>query len=331
MQDLTAESDTSTPPLAGARAPDFFIVGHSKCGTTALTRMVSRHPQVHIPVKEPGYFAPELRSRVRRPRSRRRTDSLEGYLSLFASAQPGQRVGEGTPSYLRSPSAAERIAMLRPDARIVAIFREPVAFLRSLHLQLVHNYTETEKDFRRAIELEPQRRAGRRIPRLSQVPAALLYSDAVRYVEQLRRFEEAFGREQMLVLIYDDLRADNEATVREVWRFLGVEDSYAVEIAELEPLRPLRSLYLYQLWRVARTLGRDIPALGTAGRALRRPLPARVEDALGAGWRRLVFTEAGAGDEELARELRRRFEPEVRALGEYLERDLLTLWGYEGL
>ena len=61
------------------------------------------------------------------------------------------------------------------------------------------------------------------------------YSEHVRYVEQLRRYDAVFPREQMLVLIYDDFRADNEATVRQVLRFLGVDDDAADRGVEANP------------------------------------------------------------------------------------------------
>src|SRR6266446_5573790 len=115
------------PP--GARVPDFFIVGHAKSGTTALYEMLRQHPQIYMPDhKEPWFFA--------------------------RSNPHPQTNGERSTSYLWSTTAAGRIAEVRPDARIVAIFREPASFLRSLHLQLVTNRHETEKDLSKAIALD---------------------------------------------------------------------------------------------------------------------------------------------------------------------------------
>ena len=84
---------------------------------------------------------------------------------------------------------------------------------------------ETEKDFRKALALEEVRREGRAIPRYTYWPQALLYSEHVRYVEQLRRYHAVFPPEQVLVLIYEDFRRDNEAAVRQVLRFLDVDDA----------------------------------------------------------------------------------------------------------
>jgi hypothetical protein len=237
------EVDQTTPDVArlGALAeklPDFFIVGHPKCGTTALYEMLKPHPEIFMPdVKEPWYFATELHERTP-PRPQGIAGNLEEYLELFADALPGQHIGEASPHYLWSHTAAQKIAEVRPDAKIIAILREPASFLRSLHLQFVEVYYETEADLRTALELEGERREGRSLPRYGYWPQMLIYSEHVRYVEQLKRYHEAFGRDQVLVLIYDDFRTDNEETVRRVERFLGVDDTAAVRRRRGQSDRP---------------------------------------------------------------------------------------------
>jgi hypothetical protein len=314
-----------------ARVPDFFIVGHPKSGTTALYQMLERHPQLYMPVKEPRFFAPELRSRfLDSPFSRllpsKLPTTLDGYLSLFAGARPEQLIGEASPSYLRSTLAAQRIAAVAPDAKIVALFREPASFLRSFHLQSVHNHVETQKDFTKAIALEEQRRRGKRIPLLSQTPQTLLYSEHIRYAEQLRRYHAQFSRENVLVLIYDDFRKDNDATVRTVQRFLGVEDTLPIGPTSTETLPGIRSLTLHQLKRAAFLARRGRGRSGRGGRGA----GAR-GGALQDAWRRVVYTEPPVPDAQAMRELRRRFKPQVLALSEYLDRDLVKLWGYDKL
>ena len=95
--------------------------------------------------KEPWFFADELHERTP-PRPEGIAATLEEYAALFAAATPQQRVGEISPLYLWSQTAAERIHQARPDALIVAILREPVALLRSLHLEFVQRYVEVEGD-----------------------------------------------------------------------------------------------------------------------------------------------------------------------------------------
>src|SRR5665647_1293243 len=98
-----APLDDDDSAVAAKTTPDFFIVGHQKCGTTALYLMLSAHPQIFMPdVKEPWFFAREPECLERGRSSRSRPDTLEVYLSLFADAAPGQVVGEASPQYIRS-------------------------------------------------------------------------------------------------------------------------------------------------------------------------------------------------------------------------------------
>jgi hypothetical protein len=330
-------SGAGTPSHTGdshGRLPDFFIVGHGKCGTTALHQMLVRHPRIHMPVKEPRYFAPDRRTRYWRPASsmRKHPTTLEGYLALYAGARPDQRIGEATPTYLRSTLAAGNIAAVQPNARIIAILREPASLLRSVHLQAVRNYDETEKDFGRAIVLEDSRREGKNIPRLSQFPQVLMYSELVRYVEQLRRYRAVFGPEQILVLIYDDFRADNEGTVRQVLRFLDVDDTLPVPPVELDTLRTPRYVWLDQVMRVSAMARRTAPgAKLTKGLIALAPPPLRDSATREQLARRIRYIETPPPDQRLMLELRRRFKPEVEATSEYLGRDLVALWGYDSI
>jgi hypothetical protein len=330
---MTASSEglAAAASAARMRAPDFFIVGHPKCGTTALYEMLRRHPQIYMPeLKETWFFSSELRVPLSERRFQGQPDTLEEYLALFADAGQDQRTGEATPSYLRAPRAAQRIADLQPDARIVAILREPASFLRSLHMQFVQTYVENESDFRKAIALEQDRREGRHIPPRSPQPRALVYSDIVRYVEQLERYRAAFGSERVLVLIYDDFRNDNEATVRQVLRHLGVSETVPIAPREANRTVRVRSTRMLELLDSV-SVGRG-PVSRTAKAAVKAITPRRVRrGALESTRRRVAFAEPQAPDEELMVELRRRFKGEVEAASEYLDRDLVTLWGYDRL
>jgi hypothetical protein len=290
--------------------------------------MLREHPQVYLSdYKEPRFFAPELRPPLEHE-TPDRPQSLESYLALFADARADQLIGDTSPQYIRSPTAAARIAALQPRARIIAILREPASYLRSYHMEMVLNHVEPEKDFRKAIELEPQRR--RDAADGSFLPPQFLYSDHVRYVEQLRRFEAHFAREQMQVIVYDDFRRDNEATVREVQRFLGIDDTVPLQPVQTTPNEAVRSLRLHRLRGIVGRADADPAAAGMLARTLSTITPRRVRSGVLAGAvRRLAYEPAAPADERFVRELRRRFKPEVVALSEYLDRDLVKLWGYE--
>jgi Sulfotransferase family len=314
------------------RVPDFFIVGHPKSGTTALYEMLRSHPQIYMPdFKEPRFFASDLPSRFNEKPSGERPETFDDYLSLFNSASPAQRVGEASTAYIWSKTAAGLIAEAQPSARIIVILREPASFVQSMHLQLLQIRVEKERSLRKALALEDARRQGRCLPAvISRWPQVLLYTDRVRYVEQLRRYHALFAPEQVLVLIYDDFRRDNDATVRSVLRFLDVDDTVPIQSTQANPTVRMRSVRLDETVRavsvgrgpLARAVRSSVKALTPAGVRLQAHRAIR---------RRVVFGAPRAPDESVMLELRRRFEAEVVAASEYLGRDLVTLWGYDSL
>jgi hypothetical protein len=324
----------STEVLAAARAsgqklPEFFIVGQPKSGTTALYEMLRSHPGIYMPeLKETRFFDREWHPGMQAidpdPYAQSpddpHPDTLKEYLDLFAGARPEQRAGEASPGYLRSPATAARIAEFEPNARIIAIFREPASFLRSAHLQLLQDHVESEKDFRRALAREERER--------ERKPVFWYAMERVEYVKQLRRYHDLFGHKRVLVLIYDDFRADNEATIAQVLRFLDVEDATAIAFTEANQTVLVRSPRIYQLQR-SLYLGQS-PSARIAKSTIKALSTQRLRhEGLQALRKRLIFAKPPPPDAELMLELRRRFKGEVAALSEYIDRDLVSLWGYE--
>lgn len=313
---------------SGPKPPDFVVVGQPKSGTTALYEMLRQHPAVFMTeLKEPMFFAEDLRRRFRPPRCGPLPTTVDDYLALYVGASQGQVRGEASTGYLVSRVAARRLASHRAETRVIAIFREPVAFLRSLHVQLLREHIETVRDLRLAVSLEPQRRLGQRIPRRCYLPQYLRYSAHLRYTEQLRRFHESFPPTQVRVLIYEEFRRDNRETVRSLFRFLGVDDSVPIAAVEANPSRLLRS-------RAADDLVHRV-AVGSG--PVSRTLKAGIKAATPEGWRQrahqavlsgALFRAVPALDADLVTELRTLMKPEVVRFGQYLGKDLVALWGY---
>ena len=313
-----------------ARVPDFFIVGHQKCGTTALYKMLRRHPQIFLPdVKEPRYFALRPARHAARTRSRRAParSTLEDTWRCSPTPRPEQRAGEASPQYLRSTRRRARDRRARSRR---AHHRDPARAGRLPALvssaDASRNNVEDRARLAQGDRARGRGREGRRIPRGCQHPAALLYSEHVRYVEQLRRFDDAFPREQMLVLIYDDFRRDNDGHVRD-----GAALSRGRGRGPDEPIEthaPGRAV------RFPRCTGSRARERGVRGAtpATRDPLTravARSPRSLGArpfarrggGW---STSRRGRPTPQLRGRASPSFKPEVVALSDYLGRDLVT-------
>jgi Sulfotransferase family len=254
---------------------------------------------------------------------------ISDYTALFDQARPDQLIGEATTSYLWSRTAAQRIAAVQPDARIIAILREPASFLRSLHLQFIRSDVEIERDFGKAMALDDERRLGRRIPPNTTRPQQLVYRDHVRYAEQLARYHAVFPADQILVLIYEDFRADNEGTVRKLVRFLGVNDDSPVETIERNHASAVRSPRLRAMVRSV-YLGRA-PGARAVKESIKAVTSRRMRHRVLATMSRVQERPPPPADEQLMRELRRRFRGEVQALSDHLGRDMVTFWGYDEL
>lgn len=197
--------------------PNFLIVGAIKGGTTSLYEYVGQHPDVFMcPVKEPRYFALACGD-AGVPQSGI-TDRAH-YESLFDGVTTERAIGEASPQYLWSTVAPGCIHSHVPDARLIAVLRNPVDRAYSAYLHLAR-IGEAPADFADALTQEDAHvRAGR--------APLFRYREAGRYAEQLERYFALFDREQIAVHLYEDLSRDPASVVAATFRFLDVDDGFA--------------------------------------------------------------------------------------------------------
>ena len=205
--------------------PDFFVIGTPKGGTTALHAALLGHPQLFLsPVKEPKFFlcggSAPTRATQRGPgdthSAREWVWRESDYLSLFDGAPDGALAGESTPFYLYDRDAHLRLARAVPDARLIAVIRDPVDRAYSNWTHLWSDGLEPVADFTEALALEDERVAAGYAPFWH-------YTRMGRYGEQLQHLYEHFPREQVLVLRYRQLAEAPVDTIATVCRFLGVD------------------------------------------------------------------------------------------------------------
>jgi len=200
----------------------FFIAGAQRSGTTLLHGLLHSHPDIEMamPVRpEPKFFLrDELFCR-----------GLEYYERTFFGDKVGARLrGEKTVSYMESRRAAERIADCYPDSHIVFVLRDPVQRAVSHYRFSVANGVET-LSMAAAFEKEADRSVPSTLEQLSMSPWA--YVARGRYVEYLTLWEGLFPREQLILLLYEDLIAGPGALM---WllRQLGASSSYVPSLPE---------------------------------------------------------------------------------------------------
>lgn len=215
-------------PCAVAYTPNLFIIGAPKSGTTSLYEYLKGHPQVFMSVvKEPCYFSADLAFDHSGNFLVYERDA-KLYEDLFADAGDAKLLGEGSTRYLYSHDAARLIHAASPDARIVAMLRNPVDMIHSLHAHKLAAGTEDITSFEEALDAEADREEGRRLPAHSN-PKLSTYRDRAKFGEQLPRWFDEFGRDRVRVIIFEDMVRDPEGEFRALLEFLGIDPDYVPE------------------------------------------------------------------------------------------------------
>jgi hypothetical protein len=198
--------------------PNFLIVGAMKSGTTALYYYLEQHPQIYMsPVKEPNFFCAEEDS------DGNFATRLGAYQDLFRGVSGEKAIGEASHCYLYEPEAAARIQEYIPDAKLIAVLRNPVDRAYSHFLHMVRSGSEPLTDFAQALREEETGGYQKRNVRD--------YIDRGRYHDQLKRYFNAFSRDQVKVYLYEDLSNAPVDTIQDAFRFLGVDDSFVPDVS----------------------------------------------------------------------------------------------------
>ncbi len=197
-------SRESPPPVR--HTPNFFLVGAPKAGSTSLNHYLDQHPQIYMsPIKEPHYFADEIRLENFDDEMRRMLrEYLQGlasakasagpisdwqdYLKLFQHVNGETAIGEASVCYLWSKSAPKNIAARFPEAKILMVLRDPVerAFSQYLHML---TFAKSYVSFREEVDAS-LRSTSTRIGRLYP------FLEFGLYYEQVKRYLALFPRER---------------------------------------------------------------------------------------------------------------------------------------
>ncbi len=175
--------------------PYFIGLGAQKSGTSWIYANLENNPQICMPIKEIHFFS----------RSKNFCRGIEWYEAHFRRCGQYQKCGEFCTSYLYSKSASLRIHQYYPQVKLLAVLRSPVdrAF-SNFKNDVMAGSVKKGSDFSSALRVHPE------------------YVDQGCYVEQIERYLKYFPREQLLVMIYEDIKKDPQIFMGNIYRFLEV-------------------------------------------------------------------------------------------------------------
>jgi hypothetical protein len=210
--------------------PNLLLVGAAKAATSSLHSWLGQHPSVFMSAnKEPRFFVFE----GRRPaypgpgdaEGTANTVTTEAeYRALFAPGADRPVRGESSTLYLHDPGAAARIRARLPEARIVAVLRDPVERAFSSWVHLKRDRREPLATFEESLAVEPSRRDWDLLWQLVE---------AGMYGRDLGRYLDLFPADRVQVFVYEEMVRDPRATCREIFRACGVDDGFAIDASRV--------------------------------------------------------------------------------------------------
>ena len=213
--------------------PSVFLIGAPRCGTTSLSKLLGRHPEICFSrPKELNYFGQVPADAL----ANIQHDYLDRYFQHY-DPERHRVAAEGSVTSLYDPEALKQISSIQPDARFLVAVRNPVDMLRSFHFRMLYLLEEDEADFETAWALQEVRAGGRRIPKRCSDPRRLRYREVASLGAQVERLVQIVGRDRCHIVVNDDVRSNPVATCRDMLRFCGVNDNLD-ELAENDASNP---------------------------------------------------------------------------------------------
>jgi hypothetical protein len=300
--------------------PDFFIVGAPRCGTTALSTYLAKHPRIGFSrPKETQFFCTDL------PGIRFHTADPQEYLKLCFGHCAGQNylaIGEGSVWNLYSKNAVVNILRFNPKARFIIMVRNPIDLCVALYEKRREMLQEDQPGFEQAWRLEDERQQGRSVPAFFRkeigVPG---YRDVASLGEQVERAFLLIPEQQRLLIVFDDFVVNTAAVYAQVLAFLGVPHDGRKAFPQINEGQRIRNPRLWAL--VWGTMLRAHPLIDPVKRTLKvsalNIYPRLSRLFLGRRSERPAIPEA------LRTEMRAFFDADIKRLSATIERDV-SMW-----
>jgi hypothetical protein len=225
-------------------------------------------------------------------------------------------IGEASVWYLYSKTAASEIKKFSPGAKILIMLRNPVQVLHSLHSQHLYDGNENMTDFETALSLDEERKKGKQIPDSLDFFELPPYRDSVLFSEQVKRYLDSFGRENVRIVFYEDFVANTEHTVAETFDFLRVNNTVRIKYDVINPNKKIRFFSLHQVLKSPSSGLKKLVRIILPSKKLRHHLMAYLFQ-----WNTRI-KERDVMSVELYERLKESLTEDVNALGRMINRDL---------
>jgi hypothetical protein len=302
-------------------APNFFIIGAPRCGTTALCEYLEHHPRIGFSrPKETHFFAtdlPNVQAADLPPAGSVKTqvDYVQRCFGHCAGREYLQ-IGDGSVWHLYSHEAVANILRFDPSARFIIMVRNPIDLCRSHYEKSCEMLWEDQPSFEAAWRAQDSRHCGRHVSSLCPDSRLLIYGEIAKLGEQVERAFALIPAGQRLVIVYDDFARDTAAVYTQVLSFLGVPHDGRGDFPRINEAQKVRHR---RLWRAI------VRALTVAVRFKNKligPKSLGIYAALSPHF--LAKKTGGAAPiaDALRREMKDYFADDVRRLSTLLNRDL---------
>ncbi len=193
-----------------------------KAATTSLYTYLRQHPDIFMTsIKEPMFFNNFQKKNNFKIHGRKtkKITTFEQYYPLFDAVKEEKAIGEASPAYISNKDCPSLIQEYFPDAKIIAILRNPVARAYSNFLHARRADREPISEFEIAFNKEEERKNENWSP-------LYYYKEKGYYAKQLEPYYSLFPKENIKILLFEDLIKNPIETSQEIFKFLNVDDSF---------------------------------------------------------------------------------------------------------
>lgn len=210
-------------PNRNKKKVNLFIVGAMKCGTTSLYEYLMQHPDIYFPLekKEMNYFATDLQEIPHNDPGAYHLHDIkliyrhEDYEKYYEKCNSSTYLGDASPEYLYYYKSAEAIYKYNPSAKIIISIRNPIDRAFSAYMHLRKNLI-TNLSFVDVIQQCEENKTKNYLPIWDLIGAGMYY-------ESVNHYMEVFGKENVHVILFDDLRNDSMLVMGKICDFLHIK------------------------------------------------------------------------------------------------------------